>query len=45
MAYKLELPTKLAVVPLIFHMLLLKKCIGDNSLTVTLDSIGVNDSL
>ena len=44
-AYELELPTKLAVVHPVFHISLLKKCVGDPASVVPLESVGVKDSL
>ncbi|PHU23823.1 hypothetical protein BC332_08930 [Capsicum chinense] len=43
--YKLDLPADLASRHLIFHVSLLKKLIGDITLIVPIDSVGVNDSL
>ena len=45
MAYELELPAKLAVAHPIFHILLLKKCVGDPTSIVPLESVVVKDSL
>ena len=45
MAYELELPSKLAAVHQIFHITVLKKCVGDASSVVTLQSVAVKDSL
>ncbi|WMV09184.1 hypothetical protein MTR67_002569 [Solanum verrucosum] len=44
-ACELELPAKLAAVQPIFHISLLKKCIGDSSSIVPLESMVVNDSV
>ena len=43
-AYELELPAKLAVVHLVFHISLFKKCVGDPASIVTLESMEVKDS-
>ena len=44
-AYELELPAKLAAVHPVFHISLLKKCIGDLASIVPLESLTVKDSL
>ena len=44
-AYELELPAKLAAVHPVFHITLLKKCVGDPASTVPLESVAVKDSL
>ena len=44
-AYELELPQELAVVHPVFHISMLKKCIGDPSLILPTESIGIKDSL
>ncbi|XP_059280989.1 uncharacterized protein LOC132034616 [Lycium ferocissimum] len=44
-AYELELPQDLVVVHPVFHVSMLRKCVGDPSLVVPTDSITVNDSL
>ncbi|WMV58654.1 hypothetical protein MTR67_052039 [Solanum verrucosum] len=44
-AYELELPAELAAVHLVFHISLLKKCVGDPTSIVPLDSVDVKDSL
>ncbi|WMV49548.1 hypothetical protein MTR67_042933 [Solanum verrucosum] len=44
-AYELELPTKLAEVHPVFHISLLKKCVGDPVSIVPLESVAVKDSL
>ncbi|WMV29742.1 hypothetical protein MTR67_023127 [Solanum verrucosum] len=44
-AYELELPTELAAVHPVFHISLLKKCVGDLASIVPLESVAVKDSL
>ncbi|WMV07863.1 hypothetical protein MTR67_001248 [Solanum verrucosum] len=44
-AYELELPQELAAVHPVFHISMLKKCIGDPSLILPTESIKVNDNL
>ncbi|WMV57970.1 hypothetical protein MTR67_051355 [Solanum verrucosum] len=44
-AYELELPQELVVVHLVFHISLLKNCIGDPSLIIPTEDIGIKDSL
>ncbi|XP_070012963.1 uncharacterized protein [Nicotiana sylvestris] len=44
-AYELELPQELAVVHPVFHVSMLKKFMGDPSLVVPTEIIGVKDSL
>lgn len=41
MAYELEFSPELAVIHPIFHISMLKKCLGDISLLVPIDSIGL----
>ena len=45
MAYELELPAELAAVHPVFHISLLKKCMGDPTSIVPLESVVVKDSL
>ena len=45
MTYELELPIRVASVHPIFHIWLLKKCMGDPSYIVLLESVVANDSL
>ena len=44
-AYALELPVNLAAVHPVFHISLLKKCVGDPASIVTLGSMAVKDNL
>ena len=44
-AYELELPSDLASVHLVFHVSLLKKCIGDPAVVVPIQSMDVQNSL
>ncbi|WMV54915.1 hypothetical protein MTR67_048300 [Solanum verrucosum] len=44
-AYELELPVELAVVHPVFHISLLKKCVGDPTLILPLESVVAKDSL
>ncbi|WMV29388.1 hypothetical protein MTR67_022773 [Solanum verrucosum] len=44
-AYELDFHSELASMHPVFHMSLLKKCIGDPTLVVPLESIGVKESL
>ncbi|WMV32950.1 hypothetical protein MTR67_026335 [Solanum verrucosum] len=44
-AYELELPNDLASVHPVFHVSLLKKCVGDPTSILPLDSIGIKDSI
>ena len=44
-AYELELPVELAAVHPIFHISLLKKCVGDLASVVPLESVAVKDNL
>ena len=45
LAYELELPEELAAVHPVFHISLLKKCVGDPASIVPLKSVEVKDSL
>ncbi|WMV46495.1 hypothetical protein MTR67_039880 [Solanum verrucosum] len=44
-AYELEQPQELAVVHPVFHISILKKCMGNPSLIITTKDIGIKDSL
>ncbi|WMV08506.1 hypothetical protein MTR67_001891 [Solanum verrucosum] len=44
-AYELELPQELAAVHPMFHISMLKKCMGDPSLIIPTENIGIKDSL
>ncbi|WMV37615.1 hypothetical protein MTR67_031000 [Solanum verrucosum] len=44
-ASELELPQVLASVHPVFHISMLKKCIGDPSLIISTEDIGIKDSL
>ncbi|WMV42094.1 hypothetical protein MTR67_035479 [Solanum verrucosum] len=44
-AYELELPQELAAVHSVFHISMLKKCIGDPSLIIPTKDIGIKDIL
>ncbi|TMX01610.1 hypothetical protein EJD97_024146 [Solanum chilense] len=44
-AYELEFSAKLALVHPVFHIWLLKKCVGDPASIVLLESVAVKDSL
>ncbi|WMV29504.1 hypothetical protein MTR67_022889 [Solanum verrucosum] len=44
-AYELELPQELVAVRPVFHISLLKKYMGDPSLIITTEDIGIKDSL
>ena len=41
-AYELRLPSELASVYLVFHVSILKKCIGDSGSIVPIDGQGVD---
>ncbi|WMV38095.1 hypothetical protein MTR67_031480 [Solanum verrucosum] len=45
MAYELELQAKLVAVHPVFHISLLKKCMGDPASIIPLESVVVKDSL
>ncbi|WMV41399.1 hypothetical protein MTR67_034784 [Solanum verrucosum] len=44
-AYELELPKELATVHPVFHISMLKKCMGDPSLIIPTEDIGIKDSI
>ncbi|WMV28669.1 hypothetical protein MTR67_022054 [Solanum verrucosum] len=44
-AYELELPQELAAVHPVFHISMLKKCIGDPSLILPTESVRIKDNL
>ncbi|WMV07609.1 hypothetical protein MTR67_000994 [Solanum verrucosum] len=44
-AYELELPQELATVHPVFHISMLKKCMGDHSLIIPTENIEIKDSL
>ena len=44
-SYELELPAELAVVHPVFHISLLKKCVGDPAFLVPIESVAVKDSI
>ncbi|WMV58614.1 hypothetical protein MTR67_051999 [Solanum verrucosum] len=44
-AYELKLPIELAPVHLVFHIFMLKKCIGDPMSILLLEGLGVNENL
>ncbi|WMV29495.1 hypothetical protein MTR67_022880 [Solanum verrucosum] len=43
--YELELPQELLAVHPVFHIFMLKKCMGDPSLIIPTEDIGIKDSL
>ncbi|WMV18745.1 hypothetical protein MTR67_012130 [Solanum verrucosum] len=43
--YELELPQELAAVHPVFHISMLKKCMGDPSLIIPTEDIGIKDGL
>ena len=44
-AYKLKLPSELALVHSVFHVSMLKKCIGDPESILPIEGLGVKDNL
>ena len=44
-AYELRVPNKLASVHLVFHVSILKKCIGDPVSIIPIEGLGVDENL
>ncbi|WMV25407.1 hypothetical protein MTR67_018792 [Solanum verrucosum] len=44
-AYELELPQELAAVHPVFHISMSKKCMGDPSLIISTENVGIKDNL
>ncbi|WMV59266.1 hypothetical protein MTR67_052651, partial [Solanum verrucosum] len=44
-AYEFELPSELAAVHQVFHISMLNMCLGDPSLIVPTENIGIKDNL
>ena len=44
-AYELKLPSELASVHSVFHVSMLKKCIGDSESILLIEGLGVKDNL
>ncbi|WMV41711.1 hypothetical protein MTR67_035096 [Solanum verrucosum] len=44
-SYELDLPTELASVHSVFHVSMLKKCVGDSTSIVPLEGLGVKENL
>ena len=44
-AYELKLPSELALVYAVFHVSMLKKCVGDPVSTLPIEGLGVNENL
>ncbi|XP_015081313.1 uncharacterized protein LOC107024900 [Solanum pennellii] len=45
MAYEMVLPAELAFVLLVFHVSMLKKCLGDPTLILPIQGLGVDEDL
>ena len=43
-SYELKLPSELTSVHQVFHVLMLKKCIGDPESILSIEGLGVNDN-
>ncbi|WMV14244.1 hypothetical protein MTR67_007629 [Solanum verrucosum] len=43
--YEFELPPELTTIHMVFHISMLKKCIGDPSLIIPTEDIGIKDNL
>ena len=44
-AYELELPSSMSFIHSVFHLSMLRKCVGYSSLVVPLEDNGISDSL
>ena len=44
-SYELALPTELAFVHLVFHVSMMKKCLGDPTSILAIDGLGVGEDL
>ena len=45
MAYQLEIAQELVVAHSVFHISILKKCLGDPSLILPTENVGIKDNL
>lgn len=43
--YQLDLPSSLDSILLVFHVLMLKKCVGDPPMVFSLESVSISNSL